>query len=73
MMEMWSEKPRLGRGTALYASHLLVYTWSSVLFPLVAKETCWWKRGRMSVSLAWLKSLATMKKASGCLFWSSQM
>lgn len=32
MMKMWSEKPRWGRGTALYASHLLVYTWSSVLF-----------------------------------------
>lgn len=57
---------QMGQGTALYTS-------SSVLFPLVALETCTQNWGRISVISVWLKPPPPPKNASRCLFWSLQM
>lgn len=55
--------------------------WSSKVFPLVAKETGWWKHGKMFVRLSWLNGPSTKKieplggelyKDTGCLIRNSK-
>ena len=71
--ERWSEELRWGRGAALNAFLMLLWAMSSVLFPLVAKSTYWWKWGNTVFMLAWLKSPTTVKTPPGCVDCSSLM